>query len=298
VTPSDGPDRARFRERFFTSQDGLRLYFRDYGGGGAGGRDRPAVLCLPGLARNSKDFHHVAQRLAFERRVVCPDYRGRGRSDYDPNWRNYEARTYVGDLRHLLAALNLHRVVVIGTSLGGMLAMALAVAAPQALEGAVINDVGPEVDAAGLGRIVRYIRGCRPQPDWEAAARYLRQSMPNLSIETNEDWIKLARNTYRERDDGLLHPDWDANLAKPLLRKREPPPDLWPLFRALRPVPTLALRGGASDVLSAETFARMKAEKPDLVQVTLAGVGHPPFLGEPEAVAAIDAFLASLPAES
>ncbi len=295
MTPRDGSERPGFREGFLTAQDGLRLYYRDYGHDDrVRERRRTPVLCLPGLARNAKDFHDLALRLAGERRVICPDYRGRGRSGYDPNWRNYEARTYVNDLRHLLAALNLHRVIVIGTSLGGLLAMALAVAAPTALAGVVINDVGPEVDARGLERIVAYLRGCGPQPDWQAAGQYLRGALPNLPIDSDEGWIRLARNTYREGEDGLLHPDWDPNMVKALLRHREPPPDMWPLYRALQRVPVLALRGGASDVLTAETFARMKAEKPDLVQVTLAGVGHPPFLHQPPALSAIDAFLASL----
>lgn len=295
MAPRDGPKPTGFRDGFLTAEDGLRLYYRDYGHDGrARERRRTPVLCLPGLARNAKDFHDLALRLAGERRVVCPDYRGRGRSAYDPNWRNYEARTYVNDLRHLLAALGLHRVVVIGTSMGGLLAMALAVAAPTALAGVVINDVGPEVDPRGLERIVAYLRGCTPQSDWQAAARYLRGRLPDLPISSDEGWIKLARNTYREGEDGRVYPDWDPNMVKALLRRKGPAPDMWPLYRALRRVPALALRGGASDVLNAETFARMKAEKPDLVQVTLEGVGHPPFLHQPPAFTAIESFLASL----
>ena len=112
-----------FRERWFSAQDGLRLYFRDYGSPSAPGTP---MLCLGGLARNSKDFDRLARRLCQHRRVVCPDYRGRGRSSYDPQWQNYRPEVYLNDLAHLLAVCNLHRVLVCGTSMGGLLSMGLA----------------------------------------------------------------------------------------------------------------------------------------------------------------------------
>jgi pimeloyl-ACP methyl ester carboxylesterase len=294
MTPEIRFEDAGFEERFLTSQDGLRLYYRDYGGREprSAAAAKTPLLCLPGLTRNSKDFHGFAARLAAERRVICPDYRGRGRSAYDPNWRHYEARVYIDDIRHLLAATNLHHVVVVGTSLGGLLAMAMAVAVATALAGVVLNDVGPAVNADALTRILAHAGDGRTQPDWESAARHLRRSLPHLSIDTEEGWLRMAHSTYREGADGLLHVDWDVTLVKPLLRRRRAP-DLWPLFRALRRVPVVAVRGGVSDVLTEATFARMKAEKPDLVQVTVPGVGHAPSLGEPDAARAIGDFLAA-----
>jgi pimeloyl-ACP methyl ester carboxylesterase len=279
---------ASFRERRLTSQDGLSLYYRDYGDPSS---PRLPLLCLGGLTRNSADFADLAERHAGERRILCPDYRGRGRSAYDPDWRNYQATVYARDIAHLLAANDLHRVVAVGTSLGGLLVMALAVLKPTALAAAVINDIGPDIIDGGFSRIVDYIGVDQPQPDWAAAVAYLRQLLPRLSIRTEEGWLRFAQATYRPGEDGLLHYDWDLNVAQTLRHERSAMPDLWPVFGALRPVPTLALRGEISDVLSAETFERMALAKPDLLRVTVSESGHAPTLNEPEAAAAVDAFI-------
>ena len=278
----------RFRERRLRGQDGLALYYRDYGDPLS---PRPPLLCLTGLTRNSADFADLAERHAGERRVLCLDYRGRGRSAYDSDWRNYDPRVYVSDIAHLIAANDLHRIVAVGTSLGGVLVMALAVVKPTVLAAAVLNDIGPDVVAGGFTRILDYIGEDQPQPDWASAVRYLRELLPTLSIRSDEGWIKMARATYRQGEDGLLHFDWDVKLAKPLLAQRGIVPDLWPFFRALRRVPTLALRGALSDVLSLETFERMALAKPDLERVTVPDAGHAPTFNEPEAAAAIDAFI-------
>ena len=196
-----------YRERRFAARDGLMLYARDYGDALA---QRTPLLCLPGLTRNSADFDRVARRLSDRRRVLCPDYRGRGRSAYDPQWRNYEARVLIDDLAQLLALAGVERVVVLGTSLGGILAMGLAVAKPLAVAGAILNDVGPAVEESGLGKIVRDIADDHPQPDWPAATQVLRQALPQLMLATDEDWAEFARGTYREGSDGMLHFDWDV----------------------------------------------------------------------------------------
>lgn len=276
-----------FRERYLTAQDGLRLYFRDYGDPAS---PRLPLLCLTGLVRNSADFAEFAERHAGERRVLCPDYRGRGRSAYDRDWRNYDPFIYASDIAHLIAATGLTRLIAIGTSLGAVLAMGLAVLKPTVLGAVVLNDFGPEVAPGGLARILDYIGTDHPQTDWESAARYLRELLPTLSIRTAEGWLKMARGTYRIGGDGRLHFDWDLNIAKPLARAARAVPDLWPYFRALRPVPTLALRGDLSDVLSPATFERMALAKPDLLRVTVANAGHAPTLNEPEA-AAVDDFI-------
>lgn len=278
----------RYRERHLTAQDGLRLYYRDYGDPLS---PRLPLLCLTGLTRNSADFADLAERHAAERRILCLDYRGRGRSGYDPNWRNYEPHTYLSDIAHLVAATDLHRAVVVGTSLGGILAMGLAVMRPTLLAGVVLNDIGPDVIAGGLTRILDYIGIDQPQPDWDSAVAALQKLLPTLSIRTEAGWLKMAQATYRAGPDGKLHFDWDLNLAKPLKAMRGPPPDLWPYFRALRAVPVLALRGALSDMLSAETFERMALAKPDLLRVTVPNSGHAPTLNEPEAAAAIDDFI-------
>lgn len=283
---------AEFRERWLTAQDGKRLYSRDYGPqrGGA-----VPVICLSGLTRNSVDFHRLASRLSKERRVICPDYRGRGRSDYDRDWRHYAPPFLLLDLVALIMALGLHRVVAIGTSLGGILAMALGAAMPTVLKGAVLNDVGPEVQTAGLDRIRDYIARDRVHPDWDSAVADLKSIMPDLSVPEPADrtWLAIAKSTWRRGEDGLLHYDFDTRLARTLDRPGKPAEDLWPLFRGLGRIPVAAVRGADSDVLTAGTLARM-AESRDgnLITAEIPGVGHAPNLGEPAALEAIDALLA------
>jgi pimeloyl-ACP methyl ester carboxylesterase len=277
------------RERTFSTFDARAMFFRDWGD--ALSRRTP-VLCLAGLTRNSRDFDRLAPRLAANgHRVLCPDLRGRGRSQHDPDWRNYDPRVYLDDIRHLLASLGVGRVVVVGTSLGGLLGMAMAMMMPSSLAGLILNDVGPDVSPGGLKRILSYVGTDAPQPDWPAAVAFLRKLLPRLSLATDEDWLTFAQNTYRAGADGKLHFDWDVALARPLAQPQGDPIDLWQLWRAIAPIPALAIRGAISDILLPETFDRMKSLKPDLVQVTLPGVGHAPSLNEAPAREAIDEFL-------
>lgn len=281
---------SQYRERHYTSQDNLRLYYREYGEPSGA----TPVLCLGGLTRNSKDFHELALRLCAQRRVLCPDYRGRGLSAYDADWRNYQVRTYLDDIRHLLTVAEVHRAVVIGTSMGGILAMGMAAAYPTVLAGTVLNDVGPQVEMVGLMHIIEYIRVDRPQPDLDSAIETIRRMLPRIAFRDPAVWRKMVENTYRLGDDGMLHFDWDVSLVRPLIEPQEPAPDLWPLFRALRRTPVLALRGEISEILSEATFAAMAREMPGLAQLTVAGTGHTPTLSEPEVQQAIDGFLARL----
>jgi pimeloyl-ACP methyl ester carboxylesterase len=285
------------RERFLATPDNLRLYCQDWGD-----PDWPAtpVLCLPGLVRNSRDFARLARRLSDPargrpRRVVAPDMRGRGRSARDADWHNYNGRTYLEDIRHLLAALGIERVIAVGISLGGLLGMAMATAMPTVLAGLVIDDAGPEIGAQGSGRILQYIATDRPQDDWPDAAAHMRALLPNLSLTTDEEWLDFARATFVEGTDGRLHFDWDTNIVRPLRAEMEGDgANLWDLWRAVGRKPALVIRGGVSDILSAETLARMQAGKPDLVHFTLPGVGHAPTLNEPPVREVLDEFLSRL----
>jgi len=278
-----------FRERRITSHDNLSLYLRDYGDPPD---PRPPLFCLGGLTRNSKDFESFAEKYSKDgRRVVCPDYRGRGRSDYDPDWRNYDPRAYIRDIQDLLTALNLHHVVVVGTSLGGILGMGMAAAMPTALSALIMNDVGPEVETGGLNLIIDYIKEDRPHDDWDAAVETSKTMLPNLTFQDDGIWLKMAQNTFQEKADGKLYFDWDVDIAKPLLEPSYAIPDMWPLFRALKQVPTLVLRGAESDILSRDCFARMQEVKPDLVAVEIPRAGHVPTMAEPESRAALDDFL-------
>ncbi len=283
--------REAYRERRIAARDGLMLYYRDYGDPNAG---ETPVLCLGGLTRNSKDAHTVALRLSQRRRVLCPDYRGRGKSARDPNPANYSAEIYGSDAIQVLDAANVHKVVVIGTSLGGLLGMALAVIRPAALAGVIMNDIGPDIPKAGASRIAGYIGTAEVFDDWPSAAAALRTRHAKAYPGVGEDfWLAQARDTYTQSDDGKIVTDYDVALAKSFGAGADIPP-LWPMFRALLNIPVLAIRGALSDVLTAETFDKMAREKPDLIRLTVANRGHVPLLDEPEAAAAVDGFLARL----
>jgi len=278
-----------WQDRYFQSTDGLRLHYRDY----PSTSDLAPVLCLPGLTRNCRDFEAVAPRIQRTRRVLCADLRGRGLSQHDPDWRNYHPGTYVADVATLLASAGVRRVIVLGTSLGGLIAMVMAATTPQLLAGVILNDVGPEIAPEGLARISSYVGKATPVRSWAEAAAQARATYGLAwPTATDEDWLEFARRGYVEVD-GVPRLDMDPMIGEAV---RAAPggaaPDLWPLFAALLPFPVLALRGAGSDVLSQATFDRMAREKPDLVRVTVAGRGHPPLLDEPESLQAIAGYLA------
>jgi pimeloyl-ACP methyl ester carboxylesterase len=283
---------AGFTEHRYSAEDGLSLYYRRYGDPLA---KKLPVLCLSGLVRNSGDYHELALRLARDRLVVCPDYRGRGRSAYDPDWRRYRPETYLRDLDQLMTIEGLGRLVAIGTSLGGLLALGLGVLRPAALAGVVLNDIGPDLQQEGVARILDYIGRDHPQPDWDAAIGELKRLLPLLGFRDAAKWRRFAEGTYRMGDDGRLHVDWDVDIVRPLRLAPTSPVDLWRLFHALRDRPMLVIRGGQSDILTETTLARMIAARPDLRHVTIPGIGHAPALDEPQSLEAIDAFLDGIP---
>lgn len=277
-----------YHERALTSQDGLKLFYRDYDG--FQGNAIP-VLCLPGVTRNSKDFAYLALRLAGDRRVLCPDLRGRGRSDYDAAWENYNPAVYINDIRHLLASCGIHRVHVIGTSLGGILAMVMAVSMPGVIASAVLNDIGPDVEPDGLAHIIDYMRDVAPLSSWDDVAGHIRAAFPDLPARTEEDWVAIAKNTYRETLDGMKVQDWDKTIVKQLAAALPEKTDLWPLFKALGKVPVLAVRGAKSSILSAFTLDAMHGAMPSMKSVIVDDCGHPPSLSEPHVLEAIDEHL-------
>ncbi len=281
-----------YAEIYRQSHDGLRLYSRVYEGPG---RAAATVLCLHGLTRNSRDFEDLAPHLANRFRVIVPDLRGRGFSARDPQLQNYQPGTYIQDLLTLLDSVGAPRVGVIGTSLGGMLAMMLGYGHPGRVASMVLNDVGPEVDPAGIQRIKQYAGRLPPARTWRVAiaqtVAVYGDAWPGLPPER---WDALARRGYRENSAGMVEIDADPNIGEALRAAPAAAPDLWPLWRALRRIPTLAIRGARSDILSAATFARMKEENPDLQQLEVANRGHVPLLDENECVIALDAFLSKM----
>lgn len=285
-----------FEDRFWSSADGLKLHYRDY----PGDAGRLPVICLPGLTRNARDFETLAAHLSGERRVLCPDMRGRGDSDYAKDPMTYLPITYVADIEALLADQGIERFVAVGTSLGGLMTMLLAFANPSRLAGAVLNDVGPEVSAAGIERIRSYVGQGRSFPTWMHAARALQDAQgdvyPDFSI---ADWLVMAKRVMTLGSGGRIVFDYDMKIAQPFAN---PPqggapgaaaPDMWPAWRAMAGRPVLVLRGENSDILERQAAEAMIATVPGSRLVTIPRVGHAPTLDEPAAVAAIDALLAS-----
>jgi pimeloyl-ACP methyl ester carboxylesterase len=276
----------------WTSADGLTLRYRDY----PGGSDRPPVLCIPGLTRNCRDFEPLAEALAGEWRVLCADLRGRGQSDYARDSASYQPGQYTADMLALLDHLAIERVVAVGTSLGGIVIMLLALQAPQRLAGVVLNDIGPEIEAEGLTRIRGYVGQGRSFPTWMHAARGLREQAgpahPDFAI---GDWLTLAKRLMAVGPGGRIAFDYDMKIAEPFqTAEGTAPVDMWPAFRALAGRPAVAVRGELSDILSDATLARMKREVPELDVVTVERTGHAPTLEEPEAQAAIVRMLAGI----
>lgn len=280
--------------RRFSAQDGLSLFYREWPGPTPGAATATPLLCLPGLSRNSRDFLQLGAREGRRRRVVAVDYRGRGRSDYPPDWRSYDPLVYLRDLGHLLAVAGLERFCVVGTSLGGFLAMGLGVISPMSLAGVVLNDAGPGISTGSLGRLVEHLGQDRPMPDLDAATADLQARLgETIGFREASTWRRFAEASYRIGEDGLLHLDWDTRIVEPLKRRR-PLPDLWTLWRGLARIPTLALRGGSSPLLSAESFRAMAEEHHCLTRLEVEGLGHAPSLEEPEVLDALEVFLAEL----
>ena len=279
-----------FTDRFWESPDGLKLHFRDY----PGGEDRVPVVCMHGLTRNARDFAGLARHLAGERRVLVPEMRGRGDSEYARDTASYTPAIYVEDVAALLDQEAVGRFVAVGTSLGGLMTMLLAARGTGRIAGAVLNDIGPEVEAGGLARIGEYVGQGRNFPTWMHAARALEEvhSAAHPDFDT-EEWIAMAKRTMTVQQNGRIAFDYDMSIAEPFQGgEGGAPPDLWPAFEALSDAPLLLVRGGLSDLLSAQTAEEMVARHPDAELVTVPGVGHAPLLEEPEALVAIDRLLA------
>ncbi|WP_121118557.1 alpha/beta fold hydrolase [Croceibacterium ferulae] len=278
---------AGYQTGEWTSDDGLVLRYRDY----PGREDRPPILCIPGLTRNARDFEPVAEAFAGEWRVLCADLRGRGQSDYARDPASYMPLRYVADVAALLDQAGLSRVVAVGTSLGGIVTMLLAAQMPERIAGAVLNDIGPDIEAVGLARIREYVGQGRSFPTWMHAARALREQSeathPDYAI---ADWLRMAKRLMCVGAGGRIAFDYDMKIAEPFsapLPDEAPAPDMWPLLHALAGRPVLAIRGELSDILSAATLTRMEREVPGLDSVTVPRTGHAPTLEEPEVQAAI-----------
>ncbi len=286
---------ARAESRFIAAPDGLSLHVRCYGL--EADNARLPVLCLPGLTRNEADFEPLARHLAgdgpVQRRVFALDSRGRGRSGYDQDWRRYNPAVELGDVIAVMGALALERAVFVGTSRGGILTMLMAAVRPAMIAGAVLNDIGPVIEPAGLMRIKSYVgKTARPR-DMAHGAAILRElfgaQFPNLS---EADWLAWADRNWKHGADGLVA-RYDPALAETLqeLTPEKPLPDMWEQFDQLPRAPLMVIRGGLSDILSAETVKAMHARRADMETVEIPDQGHAPLLVEAEVLDRISDFV-------
>jgi len=279
-------------DRYWQTSDGLRLHFRDY----PGDANRPPVIALHGLTRNARDAGELAHRLMGEWRVLAPEMRGRGLSAYAPDSATYNPLQYVADLQALLAHEGIDRFVAVGTSLGGLMTMLLALEAPERIAGAVLVDVGPTIDEAGIAAIRDYVGQGGSFPTWMHAARALQEvhdgAHPDFAL---NDWLSMAKRVMVLGANGRVAYDYDMGIAEPFNAAAAPPAaDLWPGFEALAGRPLLLLRGDTSAILARATADEMKRRVPALEVVTVPRTGHAPTLAEPESRAAIDRLLAQI----
>ncbi|RIJ21635.1 alpha/beta hydrolase [Henriciella barbarensis] len=275
----------------YKSADGLDLFAKSYGP-----EDAPlSVLCMHGLTRNHKDFEPMIERLGDRYRFIAVDVRGRGQSDWTTNPDTYSPQIYAQDMFALADQLQLSRMALIGTSMGGLMAMIMAKVAPERVSGMVLNDVGPVVNPAGLARIAAYSQDPKPVPTWQAAAEKVKAAQADAFPDfTGKDWMAFAKRTWREQEDGSVRADYDPAITRSLGEAKAGPLTkfaMWRMFGSLRSVPLLILRGETSDILSKSTARRMARRHPASELVTIPNRGHTPILDEPTSVSAISTFL-------
>jgi pimeloyl-ACP methyl ester carboxylesterase len=264
--------------------DGFPLVVREW----RDGTEHAPLLCLPGIVRTSGDFEALAQALGAGRRVIAPDYPGRGQSGRSQDVDRYTPEACLRDVLDICAALHVHNAIAIGTSFGGLLSMGLAAARPSLFRAVVLNDIGPEIGSRGSEFVRRFIGHDVAFPDLDAAVAHLRGILPPLSLDGDAAWRTMAALTYAPDGDGRLRPLWDTRIAR-LVNSRTP--DLWALFGGLTHLRLLLVHGEASDILLPATVTRMRTERPDMVLASLPGIGHAPTLAEPAVLAALRAFV-------
>jgi pimeloyl-ACP methyl ester carboxylesterase len=276
-------------DRFWYSAEGLRLHYRDY----EGRRDTPPILCIPGLTRNARDFEPVAERYAGDWRVICVELRGRGMSENDPDPSRYTPHYYVADLLKLLDQEGIADAVFFGTSLGAICTMLLASTDADRIAGAMLNDIGPVIDPAGIDRIGGYVGREVTFGSWKQAIEVLtdrnREVFPKWGP---GEWKRFAHRIMYETTDGIRF-QYDMRIADNFRAATEGPQGAnWHLYEALAGRPLLILRGDRSDLLSPEIAEQMVERLDgDAELVVVPDVGHTPSLEEPEAQAAMDRLL-------
>lgn len=267
----------------FQSSDGISLHFTDEGAG-------TPVLCLAGLTRNGSDFDYVAPYLDGIR-LIRLDYRGRGQSGWAKDWSTYSIPVEARDVLELMTHLELEQAAILGTSRGGLIAMALAATVPGKLSGVCLNDIGPELSESGLDDIKDYLGQPPAAKTYDEATAMRAKLLPGFDDVPESRWRAEVEKHYVETDEGLGL-NYDPKLRDAVLEAgTQPVPDLWPLFDALRPIPCCLIRGANSNLLTAETASEMQKRNPDMIFAEVPKRGHVPFLDEPEALDALNEWL-------
>jgi len=254
-------------------------------------RNPQVVVCAHGLTRCGRDFDHLARALASHYRVICPDFAGRGNSDWLADPMLYQIAQYVSDMVTLIARLDVSEVHWVGTSMGGMIGMVLASLPETPLQKLVLNDFGPIIAAASLARIGEYL-GKAPQfPDFAAAVQYIRAVSATFGAHSDAQWSTLTEHVTRRQPDGSYRMHYDPAIAVPF-SAAQPDKDieLWRYYDAIR-CPTLVIRGALSDLLKPETLREMASRGPRAKTVEIAEVGHAPTLMHSDQIAIVREFL-------
>lgn len=290
-----------YNDIWYQSQDGLKLYARDYRKQFATAEhtnaNAPTIICIPGLTRNSADFHELCVHFMHSFPIVSVDLRGRGLSEYDPNPSNYLPTTYAEDIQLLIDHLQLSSVVFVGTSLGGFVSLLVAANNPTYLQGLVINDFGPQIETSGLDRIKSYVGKLPKVNNWDEALQQTKaingNEFPNL---TNEQWQTFTHNIFRENSQGCPELNYDSNIAVPFEETASDnvSMDLWPIFDLIKHIPILLIHGELSDIISANAVEAMMQRRPDMLQVEIPNCGHAPLLNEKKSFTAIKQFMNSV----
>lgn len=279
--PSKGPIETR-TDFTWQSPDGLTLAGKEWPAPEDSDASRLPVLCLPGLSRNTRDFEDIARYLQSRgHRVIALDYRGRGGSDWDEDWRNYALPVEEKDIDAAIEMLGLERFALLGTSRGGLHALVMGARYPASRMAAVIfNDVGPHIEMRAIHRIAATLGHHMETRSLQDVADNLHHTLGRqFPAFDTADWLKLAGQLASERENGFGM-DYDPALAHQLasLDDAAPAPDLWPLYENLLDRPVLILHGEHSDLLSKETCQRMTDLHPDASVRTIPGQGHAPVL--------------------
>jgi esterase len=270
----------------FQTAGGLKLHYLDFGGEG-----KPALVCIHGLTGNAHNFDALVPRLTPRYRVLALDVRGRGDSEWGPPL-DYNPQVYVSDLKAFLDGLGIKRVSLVGTSMGGVISMMFAGGYPENVAHLVLNDIGPDIDQAGVMRIVAYVSQAPERfKDMAEVAAYYRQIYPPAAVLSDAELIEWVRWSVKPAEaEGLVWKMDPAIRRPPRGGSSARPIDLWlPYNRVMAPI--LIVRGAESDILSRDTAARMVKVQRGVRLVEVPGVGHAPSLVEPEALAAITSFL-------